>query len=476
MTQVTRQLSEFVSGITYHGLPAGVAERTKVLVMDLVGIALRARREADSTPSLLAAAERLGLARGAASVIGDDAGFAPPGAALINGVLGHSLDFDDTHAAGSLHASAPIVPAALAAAEMTGAEGGKAGGREVIAAIVAGFEVQIRLSLALVPKDHYLRGYHPTATCGAFGAAAAAARVFGLSPEQVANAFGICLSQTAGSLQFVANGAWTKRFQVGNAAMSGLIAASLAREGFRGAAEAIEGKAGFLRSYAPNPIIEKAVEGLGEVYETLAIALKPYPCCRYAHAAMDALIGLRAANDIDPDEIESVVIGLPRTGWNIIGDPLADKRRPKNVVDGQFSMPFVAAVALREGGMDWDDYARHIDDPETLALCQRVDCVVDPKVEAEFPARLSGSVRVTTRRGTLESFVAVPKGEPETFPTADEVRAKFASLARPCLSARRIDALAQALMSLDEASDIGALLSLTRGAGAPPLKMAAGDD
>ena len=471
MSQVTRQLSEFVAGISYDGLPTDVAERTKALILDLVGIALRARREAESTPSLLAAAERLGLARGAASVIGDDARFAPPGAALINGVLGHSLDFDDTHAAGSLHASAPIVPAALAAAEMTGAEG-----REVIAGIVAGFEVQIRLSLALVPKDHYLRGYHPTATCGAFGAAAAAARVFGLTPEQVANAFGICLSQTAGSLQFVANGAWTKRFQVGNAAMSGLIAASLAREGFQGAAEAIEGKAGFLRSYAPNPIIEKAVEGLGEVYETLAIALKPYPCCRYAHAAMDALIGLRAANDIEAGEIESVEIGLPRTGWNIIGDPEDDKRHPKNVVDGQFSMPFVAAVALREGGMDWDDYARHIDDPETLALCQRVDCVVDPKVEAEFPARMSGSVRLRTRQGALDAFVAVPKGEPETFPTADEVRAKFESLARPCLSARRIDALARALMSLDQASDIGELMSLTRGEGAPPLKMASGDD
>ena len=471
MTGITHRLSEFVADLSYDALPGEVPERTKLLVLDLVGIAVRARYEAESTPSLFRAVERLGLGRGAATVIGEAAGFAPPAAALLNGALAHSLDFDDTHASGSIHASAPIVPAALAAAEMTGA-----GGREVITAIVAGYEVQIRLSQALVPKAHYERGYHPTATCGAFGAAAAVASVFGLSGPQVADAFGICLSQAAGSLQFVANGAWTKRFQVGYAALNGLVAASLAREGFKGAAEAIEGKAGFLRSYAPNPIIEKAVEGLGEVYETLAIALKPYPCCRYAHAAMDALIGLRAANDIEPDEIESVEIGLPRTGWNIIGDPLEDKRRPKNVVDGQFSMPFVAAVVLREGGMDWDDYARHIDDPETLALCQRVTCVVDPKVEAEFPARLSGSVRVSTRRGTLDAFVAVPKGEPETFPTADEVRAKFASLARPCLSAERIDALAQALMSLDEASDIGALLSLTRGAGAPPLKMASGDD
>ncbi len=479
MTQVTRRLSEFVADISYDGLPAAVAERTKALVMDMVGIAVRARHEAESTPSLLAAVERLGLARGAATVIGDGARFAPPGAALINGALAHSLDFDDTHAPGSIHASAPIVPAALAAAEMTGAGGGDA-----IAAIVAGYEVQIRLSLALVPKDHYLRGFHPTATCGAFGAAAAAARVFGLTAGEVASAFGICLSQAAGSLQFVANGAWTKRFQVGHAAMNGLIAASLAREGFKGAADAIEGKAGFLRSYAPDPIVDRAVEGLGEVFETLAIAVKPYPCCRYAHAAIDALIALRAAHGIEADEIDAVEIGLPRTGWDIIGDPEDDKRHPKSIVDGQFSMPFVAAVALREGGMAWDDYARHIGDEATLALCQRVSCAVDPRAEAAFPARMSGAARVRTRRGVFESFVEVPRGEPETFPSAGELRAKFDSLVGPYLSPQRIDALAGALMSLDEAPNVGGLLALTRAdpgsaggfaeASPAPLELAAG--
>ena len=473
--QVTRQLSEFVADISYDGLPATVAERTKALVMDMVGIALRARHEAESTPSLLAAVERLGLARGAASVIGDEARFAPPGAALINGALAHSLDFDDTHAPGSIHASAPIVPAALAAAEMAGADGRKASGREVIAAIVAGYEVQIRLSLALVPKDHYLRGFHPTATCGAFGATAAAARVFGLTAGEVASAFGICLSQAAGSLQFVANGAWTKRFQVGYAAMNGVIAASLAREGFRGAADAIEGKSGFLRSYAPDPIVDRAVADLGEVYETLAIAVKPYPCCRYAHAAIDGLIALRAAHGIDPDEIEAVEIGLPRTGWDLIGDPEDEKRHPKSIVDGQFSMPFVAAVALREGAMAWDDYARHIEDPTTLALCRRVSCAVDSNAEAAFPARMSGAARVRTGRGSFETFVAVPKGEPEKFPSADEMRAKFETLVRPYLSPQRTDALAGALMSLDEARDMGRLLGLTR-ADAAPLELAAGGD
>ena len=471
MREITRELSEFVAGISYGDLPSGVAEHTKTLVMDLVAIALRARNQSESTPALMVAAEKLGLTGAGASVIGDPAGYTPPGAALINGTLAHSLDFDDTHAAASIHPSAPIVPAALAAAEMTGAHG-----RDLIAGIVAGYEVQIRLSLALVPKEHYLRGYHPTATCGAFGAAAAAARIFGLSAAGVAEAFGICLSQTAGSVQFAVNGAWTKRFQVGHAAMNGLIAATLAGEGFKGAAEAIEGKAGFLRSYAPEPRMERAVAGLGENYETLAIAVKPYPSCRYSHAAIDALLALRAANDIGPEEIDSVEIGLPRTGWNIIGDPEDYKRHPKSVVDGQFSMPFLAAVVLRQGAMGWDDYPRHLENPDTLALCQKVSTVVDPRAEAEFPARMSGVARIHTGRGRFEKFVATPKGEPENFPTPEELRAKFDGLVGPYLAPRRVDALAQALLSLELTEDLCALLRLGHPEPAGSFKMAAGEN
>ncbi len=470
MGAITRRLSEFVAATSYEGLPREVRERAKLLVMDSVGIAIRARNDAPSTPSLVAAVERLGLARGEASVVGDEAGYAPPGAAFLNGALIHSLDFDDTHARGSIHSSAPIVPAALAAAEMTGA-----GGRDVIAAIVAGYEVEIRLSLALVPKDHYTRGFHPTATCGAFGAAAAAARVFGLSADQVASAFGVCLSQAAGSLQFLVHGAWTKLFQVGYAAMNGLIAATLAGEGFRGAVDAIEGKAGFLRSYAPDPVMDKAVEGLGETWETMALAVKPYPCCRYAHAALDALIELRAAHHIDAGDIDSVEIGLPRTGWNVIGDPEDDKRHPSNVVDCQFSMPFVGAVALREGGLAWDDYARHLENAETLALCGRVSTVIDDQAEAEFPAHMSGVARVRTSGGRFEKFVAVAKGEPENFVSQAELRAKFDGLAGPYLNDARRDELVAALLAMDEAAHVGGLFRLTRAGPAAVLQVAAGE-
>jgi 2-methylcitrate dehydratase PrpD len=457
MIAVTRELAEFAARTSYDTLPAEVRERVKALVLDLVGIALRARNEAESTGPMVAAVRRLGLAEGSCTVIGDAGSYAAPGAAMLNGTLAHSLDFDDTHAPGSLHPSAPIVPAAFAAAEMAEADG-----RAVLAAAVAGYEVQIRLSLALDPAAHYDRGFHPTATCGAFGAAAAAGRILGLDPEGFSNAFGIVLSMSAGSMQYLVNGAWTKRSHVGHAALCGLVAATLAREGYKGASESLEGKWGFLHAYAPAADAAKAVDGLGRRWETLKIAVKPYPSCRYGHAPLDGILALAREHRIRAEEVEEVVVGLPEPGWKLIGDPEPAKQAPKSVVDGQFSMAFCASVALRSGGFAWDDYARHLGDPATLALCKRVKTWVDPRAQADFQKDMSGSVQIRTARGAFETYVRVPKGEPANFLSAAELRAKFDGLTGPYLSARRRDELAGALLALDQVKDIGALLRLTR--------------
>ena len=445
MIHVTEKLADFAADLTLDDIPPEVARRAKLLVLDLVGIALGARHDADSTPPLLEAVRALGLTGGSAGVIGDQEGYAPPAAALLNGALGHSLDFDDTHAAGSLHTGAPVVPAALAAAEMCGASG-----RDVLAGIVGGVEITCRLSMALGPADHYDRGFHPTATCGTFAATAAAGRVFGLTRPEIENAFGICLSQAAGSLQFLENGAHTKRFQVGNAAMNGLIAASLSREGLRGAARAIEGRYGFLHGYAPNADPEKAVAGLGREWETMRVGVKPYPACRYTHAALDAVIALGHEHRIDPTRIRAVEVGLPRKGVDMTGEPQDRKRRPMSVVDGQFSMHFVAAVGVREGRLVWDDYKVHLGDPETLSLMERISVGQDARAEAEYPRNMSGSVKITMDDGAAhEAFVAVPKGEPDNFMTDEEMRGKFSSLVGPYLPEEAEEALHETIMSLE---------------------------
>jgi 2-methylcitrate dehydratase PrpD len=459
MAAETETLAAYCASLDFATLPPEVQERTRYLMLDLVGNIIRGRHDAESTPALLGMARALGLAAGGSAVLGDSARYTPAGAAMLNGALAHSLDFDDTHAAGTLHPGAPVIPAALAAAEMVGADG-----RTVLSAIVAGYEVTCRLALSLPGGDHYDRGYHPTATCGAFGAAAAAGRVFGLDSKAMQDAFGIALSQAAGSLQFLANGAWTKRFQVGWSAMNGLAAATLAREGFRGASEAFEGKAGFLRAYAPNPTPERALQGLGTEFELMNTAVKPYPSCRYGHACIDAAIALRAELGLKPEEIEAVVLGLPQKGMLLIGAPLAYKQNPQNVVDGQFSGPFVVACGLASGHMGWDSYAL-LNDPAVRSLLPKTTCVEDPEIQALFPDYMAGKLTVRARGQEFVRLVKVAKGEPANFLTEAELRAKFHGLVDAVLGRDRAIQLADAVIGLDRAADVNGMLRL----GAPMM-------
>src|ERR1700739_940074 len=275
MAEETATLAAYIANLKFDDIPSEVRERAKVLTLDFLGSAIRARRDAGYTASLLQMLEALALdGRGESTVFGDAKTWTPAVAALLNGALGHSLDFDDTHADSSLHPSAPVVPAAFAGGEMVGASG-----REVLPAIVAGCEVCCRLGNALDPTSHYARGFHPTATAGTYGAAAAAAKLVGLSKEQIVAGFGasgsaasgVSGSQPAGSWQFLLNGASNKRSQVGAAAMNGVIAATLARNDFVGSTEAVEGKHGLLVGYSDNARPQKATAGLGKIYETMNI-------------------------------------------------------------------------------------------------------------------------------------------------------------------------------------------------------------
>jgi 2-methylcitrate dehydratase PrpD len=461
---VTSVLSAFCANIRLEKLPPEVVNRARFLVLDLVGNIVRARHDAESTDSFVNTVRAMGMANGNFGVFGDSARYTPAGAAFLNGALAHSLDFDDTHAAGSLHPGAPVIPAALAAGEMVGASGA-----DVLAGIIAGYEVTCRIALALPAGEHYDRGFHPTATCGAFGAAAAAARVFGLDAGGVAGAMGTVLSQCAGSLQFLANGAWTKRSQVGWAAVNGLMAATLVREGFKGASEALEGKHGFMRAYAPNPTPERAVQDLGAVFELMNTAVKPYPSCRYGHAGIDAALALRAANDLLPEEITAIRLGLPRSGMLLVGEPPEKKANPQNVVDGQFSGPFVIAAALATGAMGWDSY-KLLNDPTIRSLLPKVTSAFDPEIEAEFPTNMSGKLTIEARGQIFEQKVVVPKGEPSNFLTENELKAKFRGLTDAILGEERAAKLADAVLGIDKSNDISGLARLA--VAATPVRMA----
>src|SRR5258705_8423538 len=288
--------------------------------------------------------KRMALAldgKGGSTVFGDSKTWTPAVAALLKGALGHSLVFDDTQADSSLRAGAPVVPAAFAVGELTCASG-----RDVLTAIVAGYEVCCRLGNALDPTSHYARGFHPTATAGTYGAAAAAGKLFGLSKDQIISAFGVSGNQAAGSLQFLVNGAWNKRYQVGAAAMNRVIAATLARNDFVGAIESVEGKHGLLVGYSDNAHPDKAVAGLGKIYETMKIGVKPYPSCRYTHAALDALIAMRREHNLTPDQIKSVEI-RPHPHRINLTRHAGTQRHPTPTLRGPYSTVFTPPVARR---------------------------------------------------------------------------------------------------------------------------------
>ncbi len=445
MLEVTQQLAKFIADLRYEDIPAEVIDRAKLLMCDLVGIGVRARHEADSTLAMMRATEVLGADGGTCGVFGDTRWFSPAAAALMNGALGHSLNFDDTHADASVHPSAVVVPAALAAAQLPGASG-----RDVIVSIIAGYETICRLGQALGPDDHYERGYHPTATCGAFAAAVAASKVMGLNAKETESALGIALSQASGTMQFVENGAWTMRYQVGNAAKNGLVAASFAREGFVGATHPLEGRYGFLNAFAPSPDARKAIAEVGTLWETMNIAVKPYPGCRLAHTAVDTIIDLKREHGVATKDIVSVVIELPELAYDLTGAPELQKRTPENMVDAQFSIHFMSAVALTEGRIYWDDFSKRLHDKETARLMQRISAMKTTDSDhSRYRTRVSIAL---SDCNSLTRTLELPKGEFGNFLTSLELRSKFRSLVAPCVGKEGEEWLHRTIMHFENES------------------------
>ena len=449
---VAVRLAEEVAAIARDDLPAPVLERALDLLRDYLGVALGGAGE-ESTVAL-----RNGLATlhagGRATVLGVADRLSAPHAALANGAAAHALEMDDTHQGGSIHLGATVFSAALAAAELADARGDT-----VLRAAVGGYEVAARLAMALRPAAHYGRGFHPTGTCGVFGAAAATALVFGLDRDGIAAALGIAGSQAAGSMEFLANGAWTKRLHPGWAALAGLHAAALARAGFRAPATIIEGRSGFLHAYTDGA--DAALLRPSGGYELLRTSIKPHACCRYMQGPIDAALALRAAHRLDPSNVARIEIGMLAAGHPIVCEPVEANRRPRSVVDAQFSLPFGVSVALVSGSASPSEFTGGwLTEPAVLDLADRVTAVRDARLDAVFPRQWPSWVRVILRDGTVrESAVAHPRGDPENFPARAELDAKFETLARRALPVDRVAALASAIGDFSDASSVAPLLA-----------------
>jgi len=451
-----RRLAAVVDAIRTEPLADAVRRRAGELLLDHLGVVLGGAGE-ESSVVVRRALASLGT-HGDATVVGTRARMAPPHAALANGAAAHALEMDDTHLGGSIHLGASIFPAALAAAELR-TELGPTSGETLLRAAVAGYEVAARLAMALDPAAHYRRGFHPTGTCGAFGAATAAGVVLGLDADAITAALGVAGSQAAGSMEFLADGAWTKRLHPGWAACAGLHAAALARAGFRAPASIVDGRFGFLHGYTDGRL-DAALDGGGEL-ELLRTGVKPHACCRYSQGPIDAVLALRARRAIEPSRVRRIEVGLVGAGFPIVCEPLAAKRRPRSVVDAQFSLPFAIAVALVRGSAWPDDFARTQYEDDTIRrVMERVEPVRDPALDAAFPRTWPSWVRLVFDDGTTdEARVVHPLGDPEHFPGPDLLQAKFARLAGRRLDAERLATVSALVTRIASEPDVRALLA-----------------
>jgi 2-methylcitrate dehydratase PrpD len=421
---ITQDLAKYCGDLKFNQLPDEVVDRVKYFFLDFIGVTCRGSPVDSSRSMFRFILEIRGSNRG--GVLIGTKGRAPYlYSALGNGVSGHAIEMDDVNNEASLHPGVVIFPTAFATSEMAGASG-----KDFIEAVVLGYEVMIRLGKAIGPENSYQRGFHPTGTCGPFGASVTASKLMNLKEERIANAMGISGSQAAGSMEYLAQGAWTKRFHAGWAAYSGMIAALLARKGFRGPSSIIEGRDGFLHAYSNGANANKVLEGIGFGFEILRTSIKPYACCRYMQPPIDALLQIIKENNLKPDQVEKVNLGLLSAGASLIAEPVEMKYRPRSIVDGQFSMPFGAAVAIlyRKAGMGEFQLSK-IRSEEVKQMMKRVEYRVDPELDRTFPKQWCATAEVFTKDGKRYfSKVKYCKGDPENPLSWDELIEKFHDL------------------------------------------------
>ncbi len=441
----------FAAGFDLSRVPDAVVDYAKLCIADAIGLAFASGGSDYATRAVDAVSGLAGT--GECPVVGTSLRLPPRDAALANGILIHGLDFDDTHSASVVHCSASAVPLVLA-------EGWRrrSSGRGVLAAYLLAVETAARVGS---PAQGLFQkvGFHPTGMVGIFGAAVAAAYLAGLDAEGIAAAQGIALSMAGGSLEFLEDGAWTKRLHPGWAASSAMTAAALAGSGFVAPPLAYEGRYGLYRLYLQGNEIEAGgiFDDLGQRWETGNLMIKPYPVCHFNHACIDAMLALRAEHGLAPDDIAAVTALIHEKEHDAVCLPETAKRRPQNEYDAKFSLHYAVAAAAVRGRFTLAELEEDaLSDPGILALCDRVSFGHDE--ESEYPRYYSGALVVETRDGReLKHRETINRGAQGRVLSAAEVRSKFDDNVARALDGTWAERLWRAVMGLDEAEDLTAL-------------------
>jgi 2-methylcitrate dehydratase PrpD len=451
-------LAEFVHRLNLAQVPHGTQERALHLMLDAVGCALAARRE-DFAERLATAIGSLSLGEaGTRGVIGFARQLPLRDAIWLNGALMHGLDYDDTHMAGVIHLSVAVLPVVLGLGAQRGSNG-----TELLTATIAGLEAGARVA-SVVKGGLHTQGFHPTGVVGTFAAALAAGKLLGLSSTQLVAAQGFALSMAGGSLQFLEDGAWTKRLHPGWAAQAGLQAALLAAQNIPAPTAPYEGRFGLFKAYLGQALQDQCDlslgrQALGQVWELEHIAVKPFPMCHFVHAAADAAIALHAQG-LRADQVKRIDALMPAGTMPVVCDPIESKRRPQSDYEAKFSLPYAVASGLLRGRLGLKELLpAAFKDPAALALMDRVFCEVDPA--STFPRHYGAALRVTLKDGSsLQQSEPVNRGHAERPLSSADIQQKYFDNASLLFGAAHATAVREQVLTLPQLSNAHTLEAL----------------
>jgi 2-methylcitrate dehydratase PrpD len=449
----SQAIGRFVGGLKLDDVPSAVVEKAKLVFLDTLGVAL-ASSTMDFGAMVTRVAQKLGGAP-QSTVIGSKNKVVAANAVIANGTLAHGLDYDDTLEEAIVHTGSCAWMTALAVGEEVNANG-----RAVLEAAIAGTEVLCKVGL-VAPGKFHARGFHPTAICSTFGAAAAAGKLYGLTPAQWSDAFGLCGSQSSGIIEYLADGTWTKRLHPGWSAHGGVIATLLAGEGFRGPGKVFEGTHGFFHAFGgENDYRFEKLTELGKQWEIPRLTFKSYPCGSISHPYMDCALKLKQKCAPAPEKIVEVVCRTAEGPVHRLWEPLADKQKPVSSYGAKFSLPYSIAVMLVHGRAGLDEFTEAaIHDPIVLGLAKKVRYVLDPTID--YPRHFSGHVKIRLDDGTeLEENQLHPHGGLEDPLPPEEIVAKFGANARLALPAENVERLLANVKQLERLATVAEISDL----------------
>lgn len=445
-------LADFASHLQYGDIPHEVVERMKMCALDSIGCCLHG-----VTLPWTKSVESMVMDEGAipvSSIFGTSFKTSVGNAALVNGTAGHAFEFDDMHKESILHPGSIAIPVLLALVEKLG----KVSGKEFLTAMVSGYEIGTRVGNA-ASIQLFFDGFHPQGTSGVFVGAAAAGRLLNLNPQLMLECFGIAGSQ-AGGLMAAQEGAMVKRFHSGRAAQSAIYAAFLAQKGLTGISNVLEaGYGGYLSTYSSIPRPERLLSGLGEVWEAGQVGYKPYACVTSIHSSLDALLSIMKSNQLRPDDIARVDIGLsPMTYTHC-----AWEYKAQGVTAAQMNLYFNIASVAFDGVLFTEQYSEaRLTDPKLFGFMQKVHAYVDPDIEAMGVAfRHASRVKVTTNQGeVLNQEILNRRGSPENPLSKEDIQFKFRNVVSGILQDSHIDQVIELVDQMEHLPNLEPLIAL----------------